>query len=128
LDGFALMSNGLDSLAYSLWITQVFVPDRSQFGVQFIHERYAGRDVQVHDVVIADLVEVLHQGPQAVAVGGDEHSPDGKDGRYNHLMPVRQEAGHGVFQALGAREFLLRKSGVAAILSGEARIRDFQGG
>ncbi len=68
------MSHTLDSPAHLLRIAQVFVTNRSQLGIQFIQNRYPGRDVEVHDVVIADIVEVLHQGPQAVAVSGDEHS------------------------------------------------------
>ena len=39
---------------------------------ELVDERVAGGDVEVGDVVVADAVEVLHQRPQAVAMGGDE--------------------------------------------------------
>jgi hypothetical protein len=80
LGGFTLMSNSLDGPAYLLGIAKVFVTNRSQLGIEFIQQRYPGGDVQVHDVVIADLVEMLHQGSQAVAMSGDEHSLTSLDG------------------------------------------------
>ena len=53
-----------------------------------------------------DVVQVLHQRAQAVAVRRDQHLLAAPDGRRDGLVPERQEARHRVLQALGERQFL----------------------
>lgn len=71
--------------------------------VELVHERDAGGDVEPDDVVVADLVEELDDGAQAVAVGGHEHTLVVLDARHDLVEPERQRALHRVLQALGAR-------------------------
>ena len=65
---------------------------------------------------------MLDQGAQAVAVGGDQHLAAGADGRGNGVVPERQHAFHGVFQALGGRQLVGRDLGVAAVETGVALV------
>ncbi len=46
--------------------------ERLEVGVELVGERDAGRDVQARDVGVGDAVEVLDEGAQGVAVGGDQ--------------------------------------------------------
>ena len=55
-------------------IAEVVVPDRLQVVVQLVDQRDAGRDVQLDDLRLGDVVEILDQRAQAVAVRGDEHA------------------------------------------------------
>ncbi len=47
--------------------------------VELIDQRLARGNVELDDVRIRDVIEVLHQSPQAVAVGDDEHAPAAPD-------------------------------------------------
>src|SRR5215208_6517944 len=46
---------------------------RAQRGIEVVDEGHAGRDVERGDLAVADVVEMLDQGSQAVAVRGDEY-------------------------------------------------------
>src|SRR5690606_41668138 len=67
-------------------------------------QRLAGGNVQVNDVVVGDVVEVLDEGPQAVAVRRDQHAAPRTDGGRDGFVPERQHARDRVFQALGGRQ------------------------
>src|SRR6266542_5701372 len=77
-------------------IAQVVVLERLEVAVQLVDERNAGGDVEPDDVPVRDLVEVLDEGPHAVAVGGDEHLLAGFDGGGDGTVPVGEEPRHGV--------------------------------
>src|SRR5690606_8561610 len=100
-------------------VAQIVVTDGAQLLVQFVDQRLAGRNVQVHDIVVRDVVQVLDQRTQAVAVGGDEHTTPGTNGRGNGFVPERQNALHRVLETLGGRQQSGIDLGVAAI---EARV------
>src|SRR5262245_7641445 len=57
--------------------------------VEVVDQRYAGGDVQTRDVRVADPVQVLHQGPQRVAVSHDERRLARRDAAQDHVLPVR---------------------------------------
>src|SRR5262249_7874294 len=57
-----------------LRVAEVVVAEGTQRLVELVDERDAGGNVQPHDVLLGDPVEVLHERAQAVAVGGDEHA------------------------------------------------------
>ena len=61
-----------------------------------------------------DPVEVLDQRAQAVAVRGDEHGLVRPQVRHDLGLPVGQEAGDDVLEALGARH-LVAEVGVAGV-------------
>lgn len=86
------MSNGLHCFPHLLGVTEEFVTKRVQFVIQLIHKWDPGGDVQVNDLMIADLIKVLYQCPQAVAVCGDEYSLTFSNGRNNRIAPIRQES------------------------------------
>ena len=58
--------------AHLFLVGEVAVGDHLQIVVEFVGTWQAGRDVELDDVVIRDLVQVLDQCAQAVAVGGDQ--------------------------------------------------------
>ena len=53
-----------------------------------------------------DVVEILDQRAQAVAVRGDQHAPAAADVGAIVLVPVGQEARDGVLQRLGQRQLV----------------------
>src|SRR6185437_9712328 len=55
--------------------------------VEVVDQRDAGGDVQLRDVRVADPVQVLHQGPQRVAVGHDEHRLARRNAAQDHVLP-----------------------------------------
>ncbi len=63
----------LRRLARRFRVAQVAERLHGQVIVQFEQQRDAGRDVQLEDFLARDIVEVLVQRAQRVAVGGDQH-------------------------------------------------------
>ena len=80
--------------------------------VELVDERDAGGDVEAGDVVVGDAVEVLHQGPQAVAVGGHQHGAAAGQVGDDRVEPVGEHAVDHVGQALRLRA--ARRRGMAA--------------
>ena len=79
-------------------------------------QRDAGRDVQPDHLLVADLVQVLHDGPERVAVGGDQGDPAGVQVGHDLVVPVRQRPEQHVLQALGLRPRLGRQPGVPRVV------------
>src|SRR5690349_18841160 len=96
---------GLHSRFYLLGISEVVAIERLQIAVQFVHQRHSSGNVQFHDLALRNVVQVLHQRAQAVAVRRDQHLLPAADGRRNGVVPQRQKTGYRVFEALGQREF-----------------------
>src|SRR3954447_13067814 len=61
---------------------------RLQVFVEAVHQGDAGGEVQVRDVVVADVVQVLHEGAKRVAVGGDQNRAAGAQLRLDLNLPV----------------------------------------
>src|SRR6266516_3082937 len=55
-------------------VAEVAPRTRTEAGVELVNARHAGRDVELHDLVVPQPVEVLDQRPQAVAVRRYEHA------------------------------------------------------
>src|SRR5690606_27609366 len=96
--------------------------DRTQVFVQLVHQRLAGRNIQVNDVLVRDAVQVLDQRAQAVAVSRHQNATAGADCRSNRLVPERNHAGYGVLQALSARQLISWHTSVASIKTRSAWI------
>src|SRR5437660_2495407 len=112
----ALVPDRLDRGRGGLGVEVLAAPlEGPKVRVQLVHGRDAGRDVQADDVLVGDLVEVLDQRPQRVAVGRDEHHAARSQVGHDPVVPVRQHARHHVLQALAARPQLGREAGVAGI-------------
>src|SRR5690606_5397321 len=77
---------------------------RAQVLVQLVAQRDAGGDVQPRDVLVGDLVEVLDQRPQRIAVRGHQHRPARQQLLGDGRLPVGHHPVHYVEQALGARD------------------------
>ncbi|KAJ8525203.1 hypothetical protein ON010_g15912 [Phytophthora cinnamomi] len=75
--------------------------------VQVVHERRARGDVEARDLVLRDVVQVLDQRAQAVAVRGNDHLLAGLDGRHNRALPLGQHALGRELQGLGQGQQLL---------------------
>src|SRR5450756_950508 len=98
LRGFCLVCDSSSSSCSSLRVAEVGMADWLEVLVQLVHERDARRDVQLDDVVIADAVEVLHEGADRVAMGDDDNLPTGLHRRRDRLFPVRDEPCDGVLE------------------------------
>ena len=90
--------------------------------VELVDERDAGGDVEAGDVVVGDAVEVLHQRPQAVAVGGHQHGAAAGQVGDDRVEPVRQHAGDHVGQALRRGQHVGGDLGVAGVGVGVERV------
>src|ERR1700761_1236132 len=131
----ALVLDGLGRLRGSL---RVQVPaaggQRLEGVVELVDQGDAGRDVQRRDVLVADLVQVLDQGAQRVAVRHDQDRAAGPEVGHDLVVPVRQHPGQHVLEALGTRPGLGRQDGVARVgrlgelvVVGDRRRRDVVG-
>ena len=58
--------------------------------------------------VVADAVEVLDEGAEAVAVGADEHGAPGPQVGGDAVVPVREQPGDDVGEALRQRQLARR--------------------
>src|SRR5450830_186604 len=96
-------------------VAQVVMADRFQVGIEFVDQGLAVGNVQADDVFVADPVEHLDQGAQAVAVGGNQNLAAGADRRRNFLVPGRHHARHRVLQAFGQGNLAALEAGVAGI-------------
>ena len=93
--------------------------ERAELVVELVDERHAGRDVELGDVVVGDAVEVLHERPQAVAVGGDEHRRARRRGRGRcRRTSTGACASTTSFRHSAAGQHVGRQVGVAAVVVG----------
>src|ERR1039457_6393270 len=90
--------------------------------IQLVDERHPRGNIELYDISLADVVQILHQRAQAVAVRGDDYALAVLDGRSDGFVPQRQKARHRVLEALGERQFLLAEALVARVVAGETRI------
>ena len=69
-------------------IAEVVTVQRLQIFVEGIDQRDSGGNIHLDDLVVWDVIEILHQCPKAVAVGDDQDPLAGSDFGGNHLVPV----------------------------------------
>src|SRR3954451_20770171 len=93
---------------------------RSQVVAQLDQQRVAGRDLEAGDRLVADLEQGLGQGPQAVAVGGDQQVLALAQGGLEALLPDRHDALERDLQRLAAGQQVRRHVPVARVM---ARVR-----
>mmetsp|Transcript_62039 Transcript_62039/g.146951 ORF Transcript_62039/g.146951 Transcript_62039/m.146951 type:complete len:261 (+) Transcript_62039:2422-3204(+) len=125
--GLALGGHGGGGLGGGFGVAEVIALDRLEVGVELVDQRDAVGDVDPDDGVVGDAVEVLDQGPDAVAVGRDQHALAALDGWGNGLVPERQHAGDRVLQAFGQRDVGGVQAAVAAVAAFAARVGRLQG-
>jgi len=111
-----------------LGVAEVAGAHRPEVFVEFVDERDAGGDVEFGDRVVADAVEVLDEGAEAVAMGADEDAAAGAEVGDDGVVPVGEHAGDDVLEALGRGEEVGREGGVAAVEAGVALIAGVERG
>lgn len=121
--GLALIGHGVHCSRDGVLVTQVVAFDRLEVVVQFVNQWNAGWNVELEDLLLGEVVEILHKRAEAVAVGGDDHPLAGLHGRGDFFMPEREEALDGVLQALGEGQLRLGDSRIAWVVTGPALIR-----
>ena len=116
-----LVRNGSGGFRNRLRVAQVVVP-QGLLLVKVVDQRYPGRDIQRDDVLFGDLVEVLDQRPQAVAVSGDDHFLAALDRRYDRLVPVGKKSRDRVLETFGQRELGRAQPLITRVAAGIARV------
>ena len=101
-----------------LRITQVAPFYWRQILVKQVYERNSGRDVQLHDLLVGDSIQVLDQGAEAVAVRHHEHDSTGSQVGHDGVVPVGQHPHHDVLETLSPRQNVRRQRCVAMIMAG----------
>src|SRR5438093_1590248 len=109
-----------------LRIAEVAMANGPEVAVELVDERRARRDVQADDLLVGDTVEVFHERPQAVAMGGHEDPASGANLGGDVRVPERQEPGDRVLERLRPRYLRRHEVGVSPIVAGEARIVLFE--
>src|SRR5665213_1764129 len=74
-DSTRLSSDGVRRRLGGFWIAEVLAGQDGEVICQPVAERDPGRNLEPHDVVITDPIDVLAQGSKAVAVGDHQHRP-----------------------------------------------------
>ena len=86
-----------DSVLYFLLVAEVVSGQRVhgqwsfqrfQIRIQMIDQRNPSRDVQFRNRLLRDVVEILHEGAECIAVGCDQNSLPGSDGWGYSGFPV----------------------------------------
>src|SRR2546430_17463564 len=90
----------------------------AEISAQVVDAGNAGGDVQVHDLLLAEPVEVLHQRAQAVAMRRYEHASVGEQVGNDRVIPGRQHPRYHLLQALRAWEQLRWQRRVSRVARG----------
>ena len=69
--------------------------------LEVVHQRNTGGDVELGDVLVRDVVEVLHHGAQGITVGGNQDVLAGLEVLLDALVVVGNQAIDDVQQAFG---------------------------
>jgi len=113
-------------LPHLFQVAQIKAADGGEVVFKSIHQGDTSGGVELDDRVIGDVIKVFNQGPQTVAVGGNNHLPFrlhlGRDG----LLPVRQKADDSILEALGGRQFLRPELGIAGVIRRMPRVPPFK--
>lgn len=72
--GLALIGDCVHRRSNGFLVAEVVAFDRLQIVVEFINERDAGRDVELENLFLSEVVEILHKGAEAVAMGCNDHA------------------------------------------------------
>src|ERR1017187_212296 len=103
-------------------VAQVVAVERLQVLIELVDQWHAGGNVEIDNLFLGNVVEVLDQRTEAVAVRDDQHLLTSANGRSDGLAPERQEARDGVLEALRQRQFGRGEMAVPRVAAGEARV------
>src|SRR3546814_9014039 len=88
---------------------------RPQLVVEFVDERHAGRNFDLRNLVVGNVVEIFDQGAETVAVGSDEDALALSDLRRDLADEIGLDPRDRVLEALGERDGFRRQHGIAAV-------------
>lgn len=108
-------------------VAQIVAADRTHIFIKLIDQGHCGRNIHAHNVLVGNIVQMLNQRTQRVAVSSDQNLAARFNVRDDFVFPVRNDARDGIRQALGQGKFLSRDMFVARVKSRPHRIVFFQG-
>lgn len=106
----------------------VLVGHRLEVLVQVVHKRHARGDVQTRDRVLRDVVQVLHQCTEGVAVSSNDDLLALLNRRDDGLLPVGQDTLAGSGKRLSERQELLRDISVLGVVTRVVLASSLKGG
>src|SRR6185369_4222155 len=81
-------------------MSEVPLSEDAAVGVQLVEEGNPGRDLELEHLLAREAVQVHHEGSERVAVRGDEDVLARADFREDVRIPIRDDPGGRVGQAL----------------------------
>ena len=75
--------------------------DDTQVIVELVDQRSAGGDVELGNVILRDVIQMLHKGAEGVAVGGNDDVLSGLEVGSDLVLPVREDAVEGGGEGFG---------------------------
>ena len=91
--------------------------DGLQLRVQFINSVNASRQVQLHDRLFRETLQMLDDALKATAMGCNQYPFPLLDLGSYFLIPERQSSGNSVLQALAGRQLIFSEVCISAILN-----------
>jgi len=91
--------------------------DDIQVVVELVDQRSAGGDVELSNVILRNVVQVLDQGAEGVAVSGNDNVLAGLEVGGNLVLPVREDAVEGGGEGLG-KVLVEGMAGVPGVVGG----------
>ena len=104
MDGFSLAGDRFHLFLELFLIEQIIGTDKLHAVVEFEDERHPGRNVDVHDLLFADVGQIHEKGAQRIAVCCDQNVLSSFDMRSDFLFIKRNDPFDGCFQAFAKRQ------------------------
>ena len=120
---FALGSDCGHGLLDLFRVAYVVALYRLEILIKLIDQRQARGYVQFYNGLVRNIIKILHQRAQAVAVGCDQYALAGFDRRRYGLVPVWQKPRDGVLETLCVWDILLIEILIARILTRVSVVR-----
>jgi CBS domain len=109
-------------------VLQVKGANRTQTLIKLINERLSGRNLNLLNVRIRDVVDIFNEAPEAGAVRGDERRAAFHEQRLDALLPIGEHACNCVLKVLAQWKLAARDHGVFWISPGITLVPLAEGG
>gem|GEM_PF-7061317 len=123
-----MIGNRLRSGFHFFGIRQIVALLYFQFGIKLIDQGDSRRNVQPHDLVVRDVIQILHDGAQTVSVGCYHHLASSHQAGNDHFIPKGHGAGYRVFQGFTERDLRFFEVSITRVFAGIAFVVLTQGG
>lgn len=117
---FALIGDSFHFGFQSFLIAQVVVAQNIHIIIKFVDQRDTGRDVEIDDFLIRNVVKIFHEGAQGVAMSGDDDVLSVFDIGFNDFFPIGNDTVDCGLQGFCQRQFILINFGVVLLVSWSA--------